>query len=158
MTIHTLCNSCLQVYALQIGPEDSHLVQGLLDDDQTCPCPRLCGGRIILTTQDDLKTLASDGRLYQPLPITGRELFKAVKGVGLPDEIPSSLEAVEALLLSKHVVSVSMQQDGRRIYLHELRLSNGVVLHLAAGQRGAQVLKITRERVDAEVPQAASGH
>lgn len=92
----------------------------------------------------EMKKMAGDPRLKPPLPITVQELFKAVKGGGLPDEIPKSFELSVALFKSEKVKSVFMEQDGKDIYLHEVRFENGAVIHLSAGRRGAQVLKVTK--------------
>jgi hypothetical protein len=146
MIVNSLCNTCYQVYEIRSEPEDTHLLKELMREDLTATCPRLCGGRINIVSSVSISALAQDPRLRPPLPISVRELFKAVKGAGLPDEIPKSYEFVEALFKSTPVKSVSLEQDGNRIYLHEVHFENGSVLHLSAGLRGAQVLKITKEK------------
>jgi hypothetical protein len=146
--LHTLCNTCFQVYEIRIEPYDKELFEELrssMGSAQGCKCPRLCGGYILLERSKEAQALAENKLLKAPLSISVTELFGALHGTGLPDEVPNSPEVVEALLLAHQVKKVDVQQEGKRIYLHEIHLSNGSVLHLAAGMRGCQVLKITKE-------------
>ena len=68
-----------------------------------------------------------------------------MNGMGLPDEIPSSGVVVDSLLRANNVLAVSVEEYQGKVFLHELHLANGMVIHLAAGTKGAQVLKITKE-------------
>ena len=145
MLIHSLCNTCFQRYELRMEPKDIPLLRQLTGNDYSVvPCPRLCGGMLNVVHSAQIKKLVQDPRLKEPLPITVQELFKAVKGGGLPDEIPKSYELAVSLFKAHPVKSVFMEQDGKDIYLHEVRFENGSIIHLAHGARGAKVLKITR--------------
>lgn len=144
MILVTVCNSCLQPFELQVSPDETHLLKELLDDSDTIACPRLCGGRVVLTPSKELTDLLADSRLRDPVRMTGKELYKAVNGGGMPDEVPASREAVEALLLAHPVIGVGMDVDGKHISINELRLSNRTIIHLTSGRLGAEVLKITR--------------
>ncbi len=147
MIIRTLCNSCLQTFELVLEASDLSLVKQIADETgHTCPCPRLCGGSILLVGDETSKQMATDSRLKTPLRITGKELYKAIHGSGLPDEIPRDADVLESMLKANDVTGVSVEKVNDTIYLHELYLSNGVTVHLASGQRGAQVLKMTKER------------
>lgn len=144
MIFRSLCNSCFHVFEIFSEPEDAIFLKELVKDDMTCKCPRLCGGRINLMGSPTINALASDPRLKEPMHITAKELFRAVHGGGLPDEIPKSTDFVELLFKSSPVAEVRMQQLGARIYIHEIRFQDGKVLHLSSGLRGAEVLKITK--------------
>jgi hypothetical protein len=145
--VHSLCNTCFQRFELRVEPSDVALLRQLNDGHGLANCPRLCGGKINLgnPSEDTFREMARSPLLKEPVPITAKELFKAVKGGGLPDEIPKSYELGVALFKAHKVKSVFMEQDGKNIYLHEIRFEDGSVMHLAAGMRGAQVLKITKE-------------
>jgi hypothetical protein len=151
MILMSLCNSCLQPFELLVQPSDAHLVKQIADKDGlTAPCPRLCGGRINLVGNPVIKEMAS--KLKEPMRVTGQELYKAVNGMGLPDEIPTTMEVVEALLLANSVVAAAVEETDGKIYLHELSLSNGLTLHLAGGPRGSRVIKITKENQHGSQP------
>lgn len=138
MIINSLCNGCLQPFQLIVEPMDVPLVKELADDKgESCPCPRLCGGRINLVGQ-------SSAPAREPMTLTGKQLYQAVKGMGLPDEVPKSVEAVDAILRANKVVGVDVEEHNGKYFLHELKLENGCVVHLASGIKGAQVLKITK--------------
>lgn len=146
MIINSLCNGCFQPFQLLVEPNDVHLVKEIADEaGDTCPCPRLCGGRINLVGDPVIGAMAKDRRLKQPMSITGKQLYQAVNGMGLPDEVPKSGEVVNAILIANNVVKASWEEDpSGNIYLHELTLKNGMVVHLTSGARGAQVLKVTK--------------
>jgi hypothetical protein len=142
--ITTLCNGCLQPFEIQVSPDETHLIKELLNETQEMKCPRLCGGSILFSNNPDFLSMAKDVRLKETLRLTGKELYKAAMGFGLPDEIPMSKETVDAMLTSSPVIGVETEQVGKNIYLHELRLANKTIIHLTSGQQGSQVLKITR--------------
>lgn len=145
MIVQSLCNTCFQPFRIVIQTEEAALVKELLDSDGLAACPRLCGGKINLNRDPTIAKMSKDRRLRDSLQITGMELYQAVFGMGLPDEIPKSREAVEALLLAHRIKGVDIEVVDGRLYLHEIHLG-GVVLHLAAGARGAHVLKLTKEK------------
>jgi hypothetical protein len=144
--ILSVCNSCLQPFQILLEAGDVDLVKQISVDDggRLCKCPRLCGGKINLVG-DPVITAMTD-KLREPMTITGRELYVAVHGLGLPDEITKDPEVIRALLKSNKVADLFLEEINGRVYLHEVRLENGYTLHLAAGARGAQVLKVTKER------------
>lgn len=144
MIVTTLCNSCLQSFELQVSSEETYLLREIMGEDSTIDCPRLCGGKILFSSTKGLANMANDPRLRDPVRLTGKELYKAVKGVGLPDEVPSSKEVVEALLVANQVIGAEIEVVGKRIFLHELRLKNRTILHLSSGKHGCEVVKITR--------------
>ena len=144
MTFITVCNTCLQPIELRLDPDEVRLVKEMVAEDKTIQCPRLCGGRILMTPSPELSKMVSDSRLRDPVVLTGKELYKALLGAGMPDEIPASPEAVEALLLANKVIGVEVVRDGKSIGITELRLANKTIIHLASGRIGAAVLKITR--------------
>jgi hypothetical protein len=140
----SLCNTCFSSFHVTVEPEDVHLLQGLRDDDGLCACPRLCGGKINLGKMP-VADLVNHPAVKPPLSVTARELYKAVQGAGLPDEVPTSVESLFAILKTYRIVNAKMVKDGRIIYLNELTLDNGLIVHLSAGRLGAAVVKITKE-------------
>jgi hypothetical protein len=140
--LRSCCNSCFTSYEVKIEPEQRMLIAHLAGTDGMATCPRCGVGRLNLLNDDGISQFAD--KLKEPIHLTGEEFYQASHGMGLPDEIPGSPELVEALLKSSAVVGVSLEQVGTRIYLHELRLAGGSTIHLCAGGRGAQVLKVTR--------------
>ena len=144
MIFVTACNTCLQTFELMLVPDDVRLMKELIDENKTIQCPRLCGGRILMTPSKELSKLAADSRLRDPVYLSGQELYKALMGAGMPDEVPSSPEAVEAMLLAHKVVGVKLSHEGKHVFIDELKLDNKTIIHLASGHLGAVVLKITR--------------
>lgn len=142
MILFTLCNSCLQPFQVTIRPEDKALVESLPDKDGLAPCPRQCGGKI--SFDHEIQDFAKDKRLRKPLHVTGKELYQAVHGMGLPDEVTDDPDIIEALFKANRIASVKMEQAMGRLFMHEILLDNGMVVHLSAGAKGAQVLKVTR--------------
>jgi len=142
MILLSLCNSCFQAYEIILGAGDMELMKSLTQGDSTAACPRGCGGRINMAPNDTI--LAMAGKFKEPLHLTGIELYQALGGMGLPDEVPKDPEVIAALLKANKVVAVSMETVGPRIYLHEITLENGMIIHLSSGARGASVLKVTK--------------
>lgn len=146
MMILSLCNSCLQPYQIMVEMSEVELIKQIANESgHLCPCPRLCGGMINLSGNDLINAAVKDPRFRDPLKLTGKELFKAVKGAGLPDEIDLHIETIDAMLKSG-LVSFKLDVVMEKIYLSELKMTNGVTLHLTSGPHGAQVLKMTKER------------
>jgi hypothetical protein len=142
--LFSVCNSCLQPFQVRLDVSDPPLVKQMMDENGFCPCPRLCGGKINLVQGERFTDLAKDPRLRPEMTITAKELFRAINGMGLPDEVPKDLLTLDALLRSSTITLTVGEEVGKNIYLHELHLSNGVVIHLTAGQKGAQVMKIVK--------------
>lgn len=147
MILLSLCSSCLQPFELMLEAADLQLLQKSSGDGM-CPCPRLCGGKINIVPDPTISAMASDARMRAPMVLTGQELFQAVNGMGLPDEVPSTKETIEALLLAYRVLKLDLEEKNGRFYLNEIHLSNGVTIHLTSGLYGAQVLKITKKEQD----------
>jgi hypothetical protein len=147
MMIHSFCNTCFQQYKLIIELSDIPLVKQISDEQgHTCPCPRLCGGTINLVGQPTIDEMFRGKQLKDPLQLTGKTLFKAVNGLGLPDEIPLEKNVVESLLLTLRVTDVFIEEVHGNFYLHEIKLSGGLTVHLTHGAKGAHLFKITKER------------
>lgn len=128
-----------------VEPADVALVKQITSEDgTTCPCPSLCGGSILLVPDDTVQALSEDARLKPPTVLTGKQLYQAVMGLGLPEEIPSSAELIDSIFRANKVVSVDLEKVQEKIYLHEIRFDNGVVLHLASGLKGAQVFRVSK--------------
>jgi len=143
MIINSVCSTCLQPFKILIQVSDLELVKQIsTNEGRTCPCPRLCGGEINLVGEPEL---IEGIRLRDPMELTGLQLFQAVGGLGLADEIPKDTTVIESLFKACKVVSVDLEEVGGNFYLHEIRLEGGVVVHLSSGARGARVLKITKE-------------
>jgi len=144
--LNALCNSCLQPLQILIEGSDAPLIRQIADENgTTCKCPRLCGGHINLIGDPTIEQMANDPRLKTPMKITAKELYKAVNGAGLPDEVSISKETLDALLKAGKVVGTKLEDAHGKLYLHELLLDNGLTIHLASGLRGSQVLKVTKE-------------
>ena len=143
MIINSVCSTCLQPFKILVQTSDLELVKQVsTNEGRTCPCPRLCGGEINLVGEPQLL----DGiRLRDPMELTGLQLFQAIGGLGLADEIPKDGTVIDALFKAYRIVSVQIEEIGGLCYLHELRLEGGVIVHLSSGARGARVLKITKE-------------
>jgi hypothetical protein len=129
-----------------LDPGDLQLIRQIANDSgNAVPCPKLCGGTINVIMDPGISVLASDPRLRNPINLTGKQLYKAVMGAGLPDELPTDANVVYGLLQSIEVKSALVEKIGSDVYLHELKLAGGITIHLAAGPRGAKVLKIVKE-------------
>lgn len=144
--IHSLCHACFQPYRLMVSPEEIQLLRQISENDgHTAKCPRLCGGSINILGDPSIDNLVEKAQLKEPLSITGTELYRAVNGMGLADELPKNIESLEAILSKNKVTKADIEvtEDGH-FYLHELHLENGLIVHLTSGLKGAEVLKITR--------------
>lgn len=147
MTFLSVCNRCLQSYELTILQKDKELVSQLEDATGFAKCPRHCGGFINLYPVTEFTALRDGNVLARdPMQLTAKELYGAVFGAGLPDEIPRHPELVESILKANKVVGVKLEQTDERsgIYLHEIVLENGLTIHLGGGI-GPRVVKITKE-------------
>lgn len=146
MIIHSLCNTCFQPYELLVETSDVELLKQVSDElGHTSPCPRLCGGTINLVGDRTITEMTQDRRMRDPLRISGKELYQAINGLGLPDELPLTEDVVDLLLDSKVVVFSYNEVDGK-FYLSEIVFAGGRSMHLTSGPRGAQILKITKVR------------
>ena len=147
MIVKSGCSTCFQTYKLLIQVSDLDLVKQVSSDDgQRSACPRLCGGEINLTGEPILPP--EKFQLRDPIELTGRQLYQAINGLGLPDEVPKDVIVIDSILKTHKVVGADVEEFGGNFYLNELRLEGGLTLHLTAGSRGARVLKITKERVN----------
>lgn len=141
MIILSLCQSCLQQYEILIESTDLPRLKEISDEEgYTCPCPRLCGGSINLIG-NGLVDLMNEKQLKPRIHLNGKDLYKAVKGLGLPDELNIQKASVELMCMS--IESATLEEFNGKLYLHELRLKNGCSIHLASGLKGPQILKIT---------------
>lgn len=141
----SLCNTCLQPYQLMVGPGEVPLIKQIASEDgTTCPCPRSCSGHINLVGDPTITAMAEDRRLREPLTLTGKQLYQAVQGLGLPDEIPKEVDVIDSVFRANMVVKVDLEQHQGKIYLHEIHFENGMVIHLASGHKGAQILRVDK--------------
>jgi hypothetical protein len=132
------CATCKSAFEIRFEkPSDISLLSHMLVNGQVdCVCPRKCTGRIAQQAQ------FAEGVF--PLSVTVQELFQAVSGMPLPDEVPKSAIFVLSLLKSERVLEARCEEEGGSIFLHSITLTNGCTIHLCASGRGPQVLKITR--------------
>lgn len=154
MAIRSICNSCFQAFEIACAPQnpaDDSVVSAMLADgllvEGMLPCPKGCGGRINFFADETIDQLVLGPNMREPLSLTVAELYKALHGGGLPEEIPKSAEVVDALLRANMIASADVEERSGRVYLHVLRLSNGLNIHLSPGVYGAQVTKIVRGKV-----------
>lgn len=147
MIINSLCNTCYQAYEILVEVSDVELIKQIRVDDtgHTAKCPRLCGGFINLVGDAVIDQMSQDPRLKDPIRISGKELYQAVNGLGLPDEVPMNKDTIE-MLLKTQMESFAVDATNGKFYISELRFEGGRTLHLTSGPYGAQVLKITKER------------
>lgn len=147
MICKALCNTCLQAYELLLQPSDVGLVKQITDElGLTAPCPRLCGGRINVAGDPVISAMQHNVQLADPIHLTGKELYIAVNGAGLPDEIAKDKEVIVSLLKANRVKDVDVEEADGKFYIHEITLENGTTIHLGASPRGARVVKMTKER------------
>jgi len=148
MIINSICSTCFQPYKLLVQASDVELVkQVATNEGRSSPCPRLCGGEINLVGEPNV---VEEAVLRDPVELTGLQLFQAVGGLGLPDEIPKDLIVLKAIFNAHKIVSVDMEEAHGNFYLNELRLDGGVTIHLSSGARGARILKITKEKTNVD--------
>lgn len=142
MICAALCESCLQRYEIRVALQEKALLDQLTIE-KAGKCPK-CQGELVIDTQERIRALTAGKELKEYVILTGTQFYQAVHGMPLPEELPQDAETVVALLLTNRIEEVKVEKLGERIYLHELLLSNGLTVHLCAGGRGAQVLKVTR--------------
>ena len=147
MKIFSVCNTCFQTYSLITEQEYTALLKSLEElGGSLAKCPRLCGGKINIVPVEELK-LPKNRMFKEPLELTVKELYAAIHGNGLPDEIPKDVLVVEAMLLSSKIKKVETDTIHSGIYLNSLTLENGVTIHLGGGI-GPRVVKVTKEVPD----------
>lgn len=143
MIILSACELCFSRFQILVDPEDVELIKQISDGTH-CSCPRLCGGRINLVGGDPLDGM--NGILKDRLSLTAKELYRAINGAGLPDEIQKDPIIVRSLIMSNKVTAVDVEDLDGKIYLHRIDLDGGTQIHLGTGLRGAQVVKVTKCR------------
>ena len=90
---------------------------------------------------------AADTSLIRVNELSPEDAFKALCGLGLPEEIGALPEVIRALLLSNKVKDIqNWQSASGRTVIDWLELENGVRIHLASSPAGPIVYKITRNR------------
>lgn len=150
MIVLSTCTTCFQPYKLLIQASDVGLVKEIsTKEGKACPCPRRCGGEINLV--GEAAGIPENTNLREPIEITGLQLYQAVGGLGLPDEMPKDKEIVTSLLKGNKVSQVIVDEANGSLFLHSIGLDNGVTIHLTSGARGARVLKITKESPNGSV-------
>lgn len=79
--------------------------------------------------------------------LTAQQFWMATNGFGMPDEIVTEPEAVEAMLLAHKIKKVKLHHSAsRRVVVEELELDNGITLHFTASGEGAVIFKSTRTK------------
>jgi hypothetical protein len=140
--LNTHCDKCFQAFEIDLNSTEVPMLQDLVDENKTVSCPRGCGGRVPMSDDEN----ALRGR--HPIHLSGLSLYQALHGAGLPDEIPCDINVLAALLKANTVINVSVEEHNKKIYLHEIDMSDGSTIHLAAGLKGALVMKITKKVPD----------
>jgi hypothetical protein len=138
-----ICTTCLQRFEIRVAPSERGLLEQLTSD-ALCKCPMSCGGEITMGSIEEISKAVVGKKLAAPMSLTGTQFYQAVNGLPLPSQVPPDEMVLDALLRTHGVTKTKFETVGSRVYIHELTLSNGVTIHLCAGGRGAQVLKITR--------------
>jgi hypothetical protein len=152
MTFLSLCNTCLESFLLTVAPGDADLVKQVESAPGLCPCPRRCGGMINTAMMAEFEHMQGRSSLTKnPIEISAKDLYGAVYGNGLPDEIPTDPMVVDALLRANQIVGTDVEKVGGAVYIHGLKLSNGLAIHLSGGM-GPRVVKITKP-----LPEVADG-
>lgn len=138
MRIELMCNSCAQRFSVWVkGEQDKNLINSITKEDGLITCPRLCGGQV---TSMDVRAPG----MKDAMSLTAQELFTAVQGAGLRDELEKNPYVIEALLKAG-IKSVDIETHQDKIYIHEIKV-NGSTIHLTAGIKGAMVLKVTKDK------------
>jgi hypothetical protein len=105
-------------------------------------CPR-CGAQAAGTDEMSLPRAIHTADIIDLTPI---EMFSALSGFGLPDEMPSSVENVSQTLSSSPIKRVVGQNvpGTKRCSIDFVELENGVRIYLGASTHGAVVYRITK--------------
>ena len=141
------CDSCLTVVRFV---DDPQVCQSFLEHsiwEGGYPCVRQCGAKMTRIPGGEWETWKSshDEGILKLYELSMAELFRAMSGFGLPDELQVEPEYVKALLLSNPITDLLLQRsDSGRTVIKRLDLKNGLSIHLASSPRGATVYKITR--------------
>lgn len=145
MIIISVCNSCLQCLRLNLTPADKDLLTQIEVAPGMCKCPREgCTGIINLMPVTEFTHLEGKVALTDNvIELTAKELYAALYGNGLPDEIQRDPTVVEALLKANRVIEAQVEKTSSgSVYLHTITLENGLIIHLGGGM-GPRVVKIT---------------
>jgi len=144
--LRSACETCFQRFLISIEEDAVGLLSDLKGDDDLCMCPRLCGGMINVSRDSAIELVIdslSSKQVKEPIHLTVKELYRAVHGGGLPDELPKSGYATNKLLEGQIIKKVVLDDRGDgEVYLQELVLGNGLIIHMSSGLFGAQILKI----------------
>jgi len=82
-----------------------------------------------------------------PTELTKQQFWAATHGFGLPDELVTEPEVVEAMLLAHRVKKVNLAKTvSGHVVIYELGLDNGITLHFTASGAGAVIFKSTRTK------------
>lgn len=147
----SLCSRCYQAFIISFENGDSVLFEQMQPEytkdkpiGNWVVCPRKCGG--FLTPLNDAEVRLKSPAFSHAMSVTVKELYKAVFGGGLPDEVPKDLDAINALLLVHRVNETILEEVNGFFYLHGLKLNNGFTVHLGGSPHGACIVKITKEK------------
>ena len=79
--------------------------------------------------------------------LTAQQFWMAINGFGMPDEIVTEPEAVEAMFLAHRIKRVKLGRSvSMRAVINELELDNGITFHFTASGEGAVIFKSTRTK------------
>lgn len=129
------CSSCQGTFKLEGEHEalDADLANGAV----ACPlCSEWSASAVTVRMGDAAKH-----------HLTKQEFWAASNGFGMPDEVVTELEFVEAMLLAHKIVSVKLRHSAsKRVIVDALILENGITLHFTASGDGAVIFKSTRTK------------
>ena len=129
------CPECHEQF--QLAGEHEALMNDLNKGPVKCP---VCFSVSVVPT-----TLKKTGQLV--VELTAQQFWVATNGFGMPDEMVTEPEAIEAMLLAHKIKKVKLHHSAsRRVVVDELELDNGITLHFTASGEGAVIFKLTRTK------------
>jgi len=142
------CDASFGLSGVEHEPASAHLLLRLPMAETVCPrCDARGAVRPVLRGSDRLSASGSDPELY-----TVRELYAALTGQGLPDQINPSNELVGAVLRDHGVARVVFENESLSLpgtessrVIKTLVLDNGLRLELGVGSGGAVVQRMWRK-------------
>jgi hypothetical protein len=153
MNLVVICSGCGAVFrVLETDPMSSDCVQLVGPKSEWWPdrytCPR-CGAQAAGADENSLPRSVQTASVVDLTPI---EMFSAMSGFGLPDELPSSVENIAETLKGspvKRVVGQNVPNTGR-CSVDFIELVNGVRVYFGASVHGAVVYRIVKPTSYAE--------
>lgn len=131
------CHNCQAKFELkgEHEPLDKDVAKGAVK------CPMCFDFSVVRTS------IKNKHKGQAPTELTKQQFWMATHGFGLPDELVTEPEAVEAMLLAHQVKRVKLGHTvSKHVIIYELELSNGITLHFTASGAGAVIFKSTRTK------------